>query len=107
VPSPAGITAAALTRAAAEAQIPAWADREYGHLTDEALADEVARARQRLDAAVAGRGAAAEEARLFAEAAAAGGGPAVTRLERSALADFLVNEAADGTWGGRALLADR
>jgi len=82
VPSPAGITAAALTRAAAEAQIPAWADREYGHPTDEALADEVARARQRLDAAVAGRGAAAEEARLFAEAAAPGRRPAVTRLEQ-------------------------
>ena len=82
VPSPAGITAAALTRAAAEAQIPAWTEREYGHLTDETLADELTRARQRLDAAVAGRAAAAEEARLLAEAAAAGRGPAVTRLEQ-------------------------
>ena len=45
VPSPAGITAAALTRAAADAQIPAWTEREYGHLTDETLADELARAR--------------------------------------------------------------
>ena len=81
VPSPAGITAAALTRAAAEAQIPAWTEREYGDLTDETLADELTRARQRLDAAVAGRAAAAEEARLVAEAAAAGRGPAVTRLD--------------------------
>ena len=72
----------ALTRAAAEAQIPAWTEREYGHLTDETLADELARARQRLDAAVAGRAAAVEEARLLAEAAAAGRGPAVTRLEQ-------------------------
>ena len=30
------------------------------------------------------------------------------RLSRAALADFLINEAADGTWSGRApLLADR
>lgn len=36
------------------------------------------------------------------------GEPGGLRLAPSALADFLVNEAADGTWGGRApLLADR
>ncbi len=81
VPSPAGITAAALTRAAADARIPAWTEREYGHLTDETLTDELARARQRLDAAVAGQAAAAAEAKLLAEAAAAGCGPAVTRLD--------------------------
>lgn len=36
------------------------------------------------------------------------GEPGGLRLSRSALADSLVNETADGTWGGRApLLADR
>ncbi|HEY5152053.1 MAG TPA: toprim domain-containing protein, partial [Mycobacterium sp.] len=104
VPSPAGITAAALTRAAAEAQIPAWTDREYGHLTDGTLADELTRARQRLEAAVAGRAAAAEEANLLAEAAAAGRGPAVTRLEQETAelhrsADELARHSAlEATW---------
>ena len=36
------------------------------------------------------------------------GGPGGLRLSRAALADFLINEAPDGTWSGRApLLADR
>ena len=82
VPSPAGITAAALTRAAADAQIPAWTEREYGHFTDETLADELAHARARLEAAVAEQAAAAKDATRLAEEAAAGRGPAVTRLEQ-------------------------
>ena len=65
VPSPAGITAAALDRAAAEAKIPAWTEREYGHFTDETLAAELAHARAQLDAAVTDRAALAEEARAL------------------------------------------
>jgi DNA primase catalytic core len=82
VPSPSGITAAALTRAAAEAQIPSWTEREYGHFADETLAGELAHARQRLDAVVAEQAAAAQDAARLAEEAAAGRGPAVTRLEQ-------------------------
>ena len=82
VPSPAGITAAALTRAAADAQIPAWTEREYGHFTDETLAGELAHARARLDAAAAEQAATAQDATRLAEEAAAGRGPAVTRLEQ-------------------------
>jgi SWI/SNF-related matrix-associated actin-dependent regulator 1 of chromatin subfamily A len=82
VASPAGITAAALTRAAADAQIPAWTEREYGHFTDETLAGELAHARARLDAATAEQTAKVEEAARLAEEAAAGQGPAVTRLEQ-------------------------
>ncbi|HEY5150771.1 MAG TPA: toprim domain-containing protein, partial [Mycobacterium sp.] len=81
VPSPAGITAAALSRAAAEAQIPVWTEREYGHFTDETLAGELADARARLDAAVTEQAAAAQDATRLAEEATAGRGPAVTRLE--------------------------
>jgi DNA primase catalytic core len=82
VPSPAGITAAALSRAVADAQIPAWTEREYGHFTDETLTGELAHARQRLDAAAAEQRAAARDAARLAEEAAAGQGPAVTRLEQ-------------------------
>ena len=36
------------------------------------------------------------------------GEPGGLRLSRAALADFVINEGADGTWSGRApLLADR
>jgi hypothetical protein len=78
VPSLAGITAAALARAAADAQIPPWTDREYGRLTDEDFAAAFAQARTQLDAATPDHAAAAQ----LAEAAAAGRGPAAARLDR-------------------------
>ncbi|HET9648840.1 MAG TPA: hypothetical protein VFP34_11470, partial [Microlunatus sp.] len=78
VPSPAGITAAALAGAAAEAQIPPWTDREYGRLTDQDLAGALAEARAQLEAATADHAAAARQA----EVAAAGRGPAAARLDR-------------------------
>jgi hypothetical protein len=81
-PSPAGITSTALSRAASDAQIPTWTEREYGHLTDETLAGELEHAREQLDAAIAEQTAATQEAALLAEAVAAGRGPAVTRLEQ-------------------------